>query len=373
MKTALAAEEVGLRTAVAPVGVATPVAPLRGMPGIDGDHLAAESLGLVLQEALKLGEAPRVKPALGFPPAGFNPGANIGQVLNHDSSAWLNALKDRTGDNVIAVPSESLFTTSEASKMPLGALGTIGLQVTLEAEDSLNNFLHVPVAVEAIVGSNGRPGDAEVNAYSLTTTDEGDIGQGHHDVEIETSLTENKVGGGGLAAGGISDILRQVKRNPGSPPGCSQVDESILPVHLEGMQVVAWRAKQRLRTSRLFSLLLSGDGRPDRLTSFVYALNMQIGDKGRKCLLIISIYQALKRIGIAVTLLPSYAANGVESLCKLPYRFMKGLSLFFGRLKKNSNCPIHYVSLPHSTANLQIQGREEGQFPCRLKATAPLP
>ena len=62
MKTALTTQELGLRPAVALVGIATAVTPLGGMPGVYSDNLAAKSLSLVLKESLELGEAPGVEP-----------------------------------------------------------------------------------------------------------------------------------------------------------------------------------------------------------------------------------------------------------------------------------------------------------------------
>lgn len=157
MKTALATKELGLGLAVAPVGVATPVTSLRGMPGVHSDDLATEGLCLVFKEALELGEAPGMKPTLGFSTRGFGAAPDVGEVFHNNSRTGLNAVEDRGRQHVVAIPSEALFTPSEASKVPSGRLSTFGLQSTSEAEYSLDDFFHMSVAVKTVIRSNGRP------------------------------------------------------------------------------------------------------------------------------------------------------------------------------------------------------------------------
>ena len=134
MKTALATKEIGLRPAIAPVGVAAPVTSLRGMPGVNGDDLAAKSFSFILQEFLELGEAPGVKPSFSLSPGCLHSLPDVSEVFYNDSCAWLNAVEDRGGQNVVAIPSEALLTPSEASKVPSGRLRPIGLQSTSEAK-----------------------------------------------------------------------------------------------------------------------------------------------------------------------------------------------------------------------------------------------
>jgi len=115
MKATLTAEKLGLRPAIAPVGVATAVAPLGGMPRVYSHDLASNSFSLVLQEAFELSKAPRVKPAFSFSAPSFTSTPDVGQVLDHNGGSWLNAFEDRSGKHVVAIPSALTLLPAHAA------------------------------------------------------------------------------------------------------------------------------------------------------------------------------------------------------------------------------------------------------------------
>lgn len=353
LEPTLTAEELGLRTTVASVGKPAYGASLARVPGVNGDHLAAERLGLVFQEALELGEAPRVKPAFGFAAPGFDTASNVGEVLNHDSRAGFNAFEDRGRENVVAIPSETLFASSEASKVPFGALRTVGLQGTFEAEGTLDDFLHVSVAMKAVVRGHGRPGNSEVNPDSLAVAGERNLGQLHNNVEIETALTEQKVSRSRRTAHHILGIVGEIKRNLYSALRGRQVHDSPLPIQSEGMQVVSRWAKQGLWASRSQPLLLSGDSGLHRFGSLLSGLNVKVGNKTRQGSFTITVSQEMKGVGIAVVLFPSRAADAIERLGELLHRFMQNFRLFLRRLEGYANRSIHSWIIPYGDYNLQ--------------------
>ncbi len=244
MKTALTAEELGLRSAVPPVGVAATVTPLGGMPRIYGHDLATKGLSLVFEEALELGEAPGVQPAAGFSVVDSDSLPDIGEVLHDDSGSRFNALQDRRGQNVVAIPSEALLTPSEASKVPLSGLRTVGLEITSKAKDTSGNFFPVSFPVKAIIRGNGRVADAQVNANSLTIFHKGYIWQFNDNMKVELAFAEDEVGGGSRVAYAIFGIPRCLKCYLGSAARGRHVHDVLLPVHVEGVQVVSWGAKQ---------------------------------------------------------------------------------------------------------------------------------
>ena len=241
MKTALATKKLGLRLAVAPVGVAALITPLGSVSGVYSDDLAADSFSLILKESLELGEAPGVEPAFGFTTRGFDTAPDVGEVLNHDSRAWLNTFENRGGKDMVAIPSESLFTTSEASKVPSSRLSTFGLQLTPEAKDTLNHFLHVPISMKAVIRGDSGTRDSQVNTNGLAITGERDIGQTDNDVEEEMPLATNKVGGSRRIADCILGILRKVERYLHSTVRSRQADDYLNPIYFEGMQVIPGR------------------------------------------------------------------------------------------------------------------------------------
>lgn len=356
MKTTLAAEEVGLGLTVTAVGVATPIAPLAGMPGVNCGNLAAKSLSFIFQESLKLSEAPGVKPAFRFATACLDPIADVGEVFHNDSRARLNAFEDRGGEDVIAIPSEALFTPSEASKVPFGTLSAFGLQCTPEAEGSFNNLFHVPVSVEAVIRCNGGPGNPKVNTDSLPIAHKGDIGQFNNNMKVEPAFAEDKVSGRRRVGGSILSIFRQLERYLHSAMTCRHTNKPSIPVDLESVQIIARRTGHRLRTGSFMSVLLPANYRLHGFAGFVYRLNMQVRDETGQGIFAFTVGKTVNRISIASVLLPALTAGDIEGLSKLANSLMQSIRLLWRRLKLNSYCSIHKVIISY---NLRImQGKE---------------
>jgi len=359
MKTALATEELGLGLTVAPVGVAALIAPLRGVPGVYGDNLAADSLRLVVKESLELGEAPGVEPPFGFPATGFDTTPDVGEVFNDDSRTGLNAIKNRGRQNVVTIPSEALFTPSEASKVPFGRLSTFGLQVTSETKDLVNNLLHMFIPMKSVVRTDGRPGNSQVNTDGLAIASKSDIGQADDDMQIESPFAINKVGGSRRIARCILGIFRKVERYIHPTARGRQADKPLTPVYFEGVQVVPGRAHCRLRAVYLASLLHSRDSRPHGFTGFLPGLDMQVGNKSWLGILALAISQAMKSVGITCSLLPACTADGIKRLSELLNRLIKSFSLFLSRLELCLNRSIHVFIIHTYLSICKLNLKEE--------------
>jgi len=311
------------------------------MPGVYSDDLAADSFSLILKESLKLGEAPGVEPPFSFPATGFDTTSDIGEVFHDDSCTGLNAIKDRGRQHVVAIPSEALFTPSEASKVPFGTLSTFGLQSTSEAEYPLDDFFHMPVPVKTVVRGDGRPGNSQVNTDSLAIANESNIRQGDDSVQVEMPLAIDEVGGSRRVARRILSIFRKVKRYLHSTVRGRQAYKPLIPVYFEGMQIVAGRAHCGLRTTCLTPLLHPGDSRPHGFTGFLPGLDMQVRDKSWLGILALVISQAMKSVGITCSLLPACTAYGIKRLSELLNRLIKSFSLFRGGLELYLNRSVH--------------------------------
>ena len=355
MKTAFTAEELGLGLTIAPVDVTTSVASLAGLSRVNGHHLAAESLGLVFKEAPQLAEAPGVKSATGFPMIDLNPVSDVREVFKHDSSPWLNIPDNRTGDNVVAIPSESLFTTSEASKVSFSTLRPIGLQVTSKAKHSLDNFLHMFVAMKTVIRTNSRSGHSQIHTDSFPVGDKLNVWQVNNYMKVKPIFAVNKVSRSSRTADCIFGVLRECENNLCSALSGGKIHDAPLPIQREGMQVVTGWAKHRLGTSCFQPLLLSGNRRLHRFGSFLSGLNVKVRDEIREGYLAITIRQTVKAIGIAVVLFPSSTANGIKRLGELLHRFMQSVSLFFRRLEQYPYRSIHIQIIPYSNQILQYK------------------
>jgi hypothetical protein len=359
LKTAFATEKLGLRLTVAPVDVTASVTPLAGMPGVYSHNLAAKSFGFILQKSLELGEAPRVKPPFSLSSGCFHSFSDVGEVFHNDSSAGFNAVEDRGGDNVVAIPSEALFTPSEASKVPLGTLRTIGLQFPSEAKYSLNNFFHMPVAVKAVVRSNGRPGNPQVNADSLAIRDESNIRQVNHDVQVKLTPSIKQVSSSSKFTDSIAGILGHSNGDFHSALCGRQVYPAAIPIHLESVNVISRWAKPRLRTTGFSAMLQSGYRRFYSFGCFLASLDVQVRHKVGIGLFTVSISKAVKCIGIAILSFPAHLADAVKCSGKLSYCVRKSNGLFTSRKQFNTNHSVHADIIPYILRIMQILDRKE--------------
>jgi len=373
VKTALTAKELGLGLTVAPVGVAAPVASLAGMPGVYGDDPATESLSFILKEALELSKAPRVQPPFSFPARGFAPSSDVGEVFHNDSGPWLNAFEDRSRKNVIAIPSEALFTPSEASKVPFGRLSAFGLQRTSEAKGALDHFFHVPIAVKTVVRSNGWPGNTEVNTNSLPPRDKLNVRNIDHNMQKEPALAVDEVSRGSRTTDCILSIFIEFERYLHPTTCCRHADNTLIPVQLEGVQIITRRTGCRLRTRYQPSPFYQGIRRLQRLGCFPYCLYVQIRDKGRKISLAGAVSKSMQVVGISIPLLPANATDAIKRLGKLLDRLAQSICLFWRRQKSNSDSSIHKYIIPHPEKILQLSyKRRSRRIPLSPEDDSPL-
>lgn len=355
MKTAFTAKELGLGLTVAPIDVAASVASLAGLSGVYHHDLTTESFRFVLKKAPELGKAPGVKSATGFPMIDFNPISDVGKVFKHDSGSWLNIPDNRTGNNVVAIPSESLFTTSKASKVSFSSLRPIGLQVTSEAKYLFDNFFHMLVAMKTVIGTNGGSGHSQIHTDSFPIRNKGDIRQADYNMKVEPVFAVNKVSRSSRTADCIFGILGECENNLNSALSGGKVYDAFLPIQREGMQIITRRAKHRLGTSCSQSLLLSGNRRLHRFGGFLSGLDVKVRDEIRQSRLTITVCQTVKSIRIAVVLFPSSTADSIKRLGKLIHCFIQCSSLFLCRLEQYTNRSIHNTIIPYSTKILQYK------------------
>lgn len=363
MKTTLTAKELGLRFTVASINESTFRAPLAGFARVNHNYRTASRFSLILDEALELSKAPRVQPSASFPMIDLDPVSDISEVFQDDCSPRCNTLDNRGGDNMIAIPSEFLFTSSEASKMPFGTLGTIGLQCTFKAKDTFNHFFLMTIPMKAVIRADRRASDSQIYTDSLAVGNKLNIGQADNDVEIKPALSLNQVGGSSFTTDSIGGIRGEGESNLHSATGSRKVHQLALPINLEGMKIIPGRTNWGLRTSNSSPLFNESQSRFNRFGSLLPYLYMQIRNQCRQSILAITISQFMQGIGITCSLLITYFANHVKRLGKLRYSFMQGLRLLICWFELDSDCSIHINSLPYTRGILQMQRRLRANSP----------
>ena len=248
---------------------------------------------------------------------------------------------------MVAIPSESLFTTSEASKVSLGTLRTVGLQITPEAKNTFNNFLHVTAAMKPIVRTHGRSGYSQVHADCFPVGNKFNIRENNNDMKIKLILTEHQVSGRSRITNRIPGILGNIEGNLHPAPGCREIHNARFPIQNKSVQVVTRRGTQRLRAPSFRPCLFSGNCRLNRFASFLSGLDMQVGNKVRQSILTMTVGKTVKRVGITVMLFPTSTADGIERLSKLLHRFMQNIVLFYHWLEKYPYRSIHTNIIPY--------------------------
>jgi hypothetical protein len=355
VKTTLAAKKLGLRPAITPINITASGAPLAGLTGVNHYNLTSSAFRFVLKESPELEERPSVQPSAGFPVIDLNPVSDVREVLKHDSSTCIHIPDNRGGDNVVAIPSESLLTTSEASKMPLGALRTVGLQCTPKTKYFIHNFLHVPVAMKAVVGTHGRTSHSQIHADCFPIGNKFNIGESDNHMKIKPILAENEVSGSGRITLCILGILGNIKGNLNPTTIAGKIHDALFPIQRKGMRIVARRATHGLRTTCFAPLLLSGNRRLNRFGSLLSGLNMQVRNETGESIFTITVGEVVKRVGITLMLFPTSPANDIKRFSKMPHRLIQSIRLFCRWLEKYPCRSIHIKVIPYIRKILQYK------------------
>ena len=353
MKTTLTANKRGLSPAVVAGYTPTSAASLTGLAGVNHNDLASSRFGLIFNKTLELSKAPGVESAAGLSMIDLDSISDVSEVFKNDSSTRFNIPDNRGGNNVVTIPSEALFAPSEASKMPFGTLRTIGLQITFKAKDKFDYFFLMTVPMKAVIGTDGRSCNPQINPDSLAIGYKFDIGQTDNDMKEKLTLVVNKISGGSFATDSIDGVRGNTKDNLHSTTGSRHTDDVLIPVHLEGMKVVSGRTNKRLGASNLVSFLLKRQGRLNRLGGLLSGLYMQIGDQIRQSVLTVTVGEFMKSIGITGSLFIAYLTDCVKRLGKLMHRFMQSLGLLVIRFKLNLYRSIHPYIIPYKVNILQ--------------------
>jgi hypothetical protein len=239
--TTRTAQKPGLGRAIVAGNTPALMTPLRCVPRVYACDSATQSLGLVCKEARQLRERPGMQPTFGFATAGLHAGSDVREVFDDDDCTRRNARQDTLAENMVTVPSETLSASREESKTAFSRLGSFGLQLATPMETPMFHLTPGLLAVETVIGGDGRAADAQVNPKSLSVVRELHVIEFQNDVEGEPTFVIHQVGGGcptpskgqGVGRNGEGDLL----------PSCDsgEIDGPRLPIQCEGVQIEAGR------------------------------------------------------------------------------------------------------------------------------------
>ena len=192
-ETARLATELGLAPAVGLVDVVATRTGARRVAWIDRDNWHTRKCTFVGQERPELEERPSgVHRSLAL--LDRYPTADTQEILQGDSTAGAFGLGDDVLRNgVVHVGTKTGLVPRETLEMPLGRLGSAGLEIGSQLVHPLAHGFDARAAVVFPVGVHGEIADAEVNTQPIFGIDGCAVGHFHGDVEEPLALAEHEV------------------------------------------------------------------------------------------------------------------------------------------------------------------------------------
>lgn len=354
---ALSALEHGARTAVVLCCVSTARALLRGMPGINPDHRTTAFFGFVLDELFDLSKGPSVDPPLGFGvPFCFNPSSNVGQVFQNDGPSRGGCSDDLFGEDVVTVATEPFLGLADLLEVAFRALGSSGLQSSLQLEQSVFDGPPSLLPEKLVVGCDGRLGKPEI--YSNDSIDRIDCrrGDGDRNVHEPSVISFDQIGSVYTTPDVLTRMRGYFESDRLTASGSGQAHSSRCPIDLEGVHVVARGTAGGVRTRDFFAPALEDQCTPNCLGCLYTGLDVQITHECGILDLERAVELVVEADPILFGVLPASCTDGVEHLGKQGTGFYEGRDLPRCRFKCNDDCTPHSQIIPY--AFLKVNNKE---------------
>lgn len=353
---ALAAPEYRPGAPVVAGGMPAGVAHLGGMPGVYAGHRYALLIGLVLDEGLQLSERPSVQAAGLSPVVDLDATADVLEVLQHHGSARRAGGDDLFGEDVVAVTAEASLSAAHDSQVALSGLGPLGLQSAAQVEVAALDCSPTLLAEEAVVGGDGRLGQAKINADDLGVRSYLGSWQVNNDVQPPLVCSLNQVGGEDRCADVLLGIARDAEGDGHASYNSGKANGSLRPVDLERVRVEARRTLSRFRTGYLPALTLQNKGAPQGFGGLQAGLAVQVGDEGGMGFLQRVVGGVVETHTVLLVVGPAVGADRVEDRSEEPGGLSERGDLFGGRLEKDLDGSIHSKSIPYTPLFCKAKG-----------------
>lgn len=292
-----------MRTTIVTGLVPTARTHLGGMSRINPFDSNPTFLGFVEREAVELGKRPTVQLALvGYilvPLATAHPGrvSHIGEVLKDDGTASRDVLDDAFGENMIAIPVESLLLLAQLLQVSLGRLCSFGLQLATEAKIPAVNLFPVLASQELAHAGDSRAIQPQVYPDDFLSLGDDRLRNRDDDMQPPCATAVDEIGCGNLVACQLRTERRYGEGDRQFASTTRESDRLHIPVQTVGMNIVADRTERTLwyldrlkLRNRLTTLLRLGnlllvvccvsflprEGALKRLSGFDAGLNEQV-------------------------------------------------------------------------------------------------
>ena len=317
-----------LRAPIGALCVATLVALLTCVAGIDVGYSYACQFRLVSQEHLQAIERPGVQtPALPLP--ALHAIANVCEVFKNYRGPLRNRIDDPSGQDVITILAEAVDPSAQFTQMPASRAGAFRLKGAAKPESPFLNLTPAALTKKLSIAGNCGSDDPKVYAYHLPGRLDGFKVLLHNYMEPETTLAVlDKISGSLFPVQPCTIDFRHHKADP--KPALHGGEAGNIPVEPELTRacVVAHSARFRLRHGDFLAFALQRPSRGERLSRL---------DAGRADKLRLEIAGfPFGSIGLMVEfypidspLRPANSADAVERLSVLSQRLIQRSSLLW--------------------------------------------
>lgn len=326
---------------VAALDVATGVASLAGVAGIDPDHPTASRLGLVFQERPHLSERPAVQPSAGGSSPLHHTSTDFGQALNHDRCTGAGRLSDALREDVVAVPPKPSDLPGQLPKMPAGRWRAFGLQTALQTEGAAINLAPALPAKEACLTRNRRSGKAEIDADGRSRGGEWHVGQRNGDVQPELAVSRDQVGAVGTGRTGQKIGRVRVGRERDNLPTGDRGEAGRLTDEPVRPYIVADRHQRPAWAASPTPLPLPSQRRLHRFGGSDAGRDYQLGRQRRVFGTERVVGRLMQRDAVSLAVLPSIRCDLVEARRGRGQRPQEDGALFWQRLQTDTDRTSH--------------------------------
>ena len=365
--------------------IATTTAGLARVAWVDSHNLNPAFLRFVADEAVQLGKAPTVQAAFGLALLAFARSQlrglpNIGEVFQDDGAASMGMLNDAFGEDMIAIPVESLLPLAQLFQVPLCGLCSFGLQLASEAEVAPIHFFPMTASEKLFLGGDSRSVQAQIDADHFFDFGNWRLRHRDDDMQPERAPLLKQISHTDRSSCVLDAIGRDGKGYTLLACDGREADRVCGPIEGRGMRIIANRTGLTLRAVdrledwyRLASLLcfghlfrivllmflLPGESTLQGFGRLHPSLNEQVTHQSWTRGFGLIVGAVVQAYAVLFLPLPAIGADGIEGRGELLKCLLEGWGLFWCGMQLYSYGSVHTTHIPYMSSFCK-QEREGG-------------
>lgn len=212
-------------------------------------------------------------------PFGLDAPLNIGQVFEDNRAPRPSSVDDLLTQHMIATTAKSSLLAPDLPQVALGALGAGCLQGATQLERATFHGSPAFLAEKLVRAGDSRLRQAQIDAHDIVRWLDNRSRNVHDDMQPPIPIALDEIGGRDFAVNVGCRIRGHVERQTHPALRRGESHRTRVPIDLEGVPVVAWRACGSHRNRDLAALALQGQCALDGFGGFDAGLNVQVADE----------------------------------------------------------------------------------------------